>query len=86
MSVSEEDRVSVISFDEGKEVATVTVGDHPQRVRTGFMDLGKSALATPTSTPASPDGGHRRPLITPRCCTALSGSLSSTAFFRPHDD
>jgi DNA-binding beta-propeller fold protein YncE len=39
VSVSEEDRVSVISFEEPKQIGSIRVGDHPQRVRNGKMLL-----------------------------------------------
>jgi DNA-binding beta-propeller fold protein YncE len=37
VSVAGEDRVAVLSFRTGREVARIRVGNHPQRMRTGVI-------------------------------------------------
>ena len=45
ISESGADRVSAISFATGRRVATVAVGDHPQRVRIGHVPTDWTAPA-----------------------------------------
>ena len=58
VSVSGDDRVSVIAYASGKEVARIPVGDHPQRMR-----MGKLAVAALAALPPARGKGARKPRL-----------------------
>jgi hypothetical protein len=56
ISFSGDDRVSVVSYATEREVASVRVGDHPQRMRMGTLAEGALGVPAGSAGPARPGG------------------------------
>jgi len=56
ISFSGDDRVSVVSYATEREVASVPVGDHPQRMRMGTLAEGALGVPAGSAGPARPGG------------------------------
>src|SRR5215210_771397 len=59
ISFSGDDRVSVVSYDSEREVASVPVGDHPQRMRMGVLAEGALGVGPGSGSGAGRPGGPR---------------------------
>ena len=57
ISLSDSDSVAVLDFSTKKEIAYLPVGDHPQRVRHGYVREDVLAAAGATAGKSSTDGG-----------------------------